>query len=102
MKEIARQTRERVDDMEPMTEKQPSTQQTPPVYEWRTDDYIEKWRPLNLDTMRMDAQGVRAFRRFARLLKPGGPARWFDFTRYRPRIGAACNSQTAYQVRRTA
>jgi len=75
---------------------------TAPRYEWRTDSYLGKWKPLDIDAMRMDQQGKRAFARLARLLKPGGKTAWFDLTRYRPKIGASCNANCSYEIRRTA
>ena len=72
-----------------------------PQYEWRSNSYLGEWRPLDLKAMRMSAQGERKFLQFSRLLKPGRPARKFNFVRYQPRIGTG-NSTISYEVRRVS
>ena len=70
------------------------------AYQWRNNGYTQDWKPLDLPAMGMSKQGERAFHQFARLLRPGGPSKRFDFTRYKPKVGAACTADQSSEVSR--
>ena len=60
---------------------------TKPVYERQTGGWSDSpWHPFDPEKMGMSPIGVRAFKRFARLLRDGR-SRKFNFARYRPQIG---------------